>query len=378
MKKLKIYILALLVPILLMGCVEKGKPSIVEGIDGPNWTDLANQIGVGNEIASYSLETNLKDLDTLYKDTSGQITVTDKASIQELKSKLASIDSAIRSQSSGFNYLTSMNEVKQMDTNLTNNLKILNLSDLYLLKNELQSLYLSNTSDTFIENLNNATKNVYSVLDVTKSKNTFYAFTSRLYFYYTTWLSVSNQATLKNNYNLDVKAVNQKASVTVALSNIKEEIAYLQKLIDNKTPIDFKDTEGLKKALESLQNTYISYLSSTNTSTTFVNVSDKRYDLKVFEDVYFGPSSDLSIFEDAIEDLYPRLRDKSVGSQWQWKKTEILTEISKYREKLAIYTVENISYETIHSRIINLIKILAYLRDQNYYVRELWGLNPLY
>ncbi len=382
MKKMKLYMLLLLVPLILMGCIEKGKPASgisvgVDSLGGYTWEQLQSQIGVGMETASYSLDTNIKDLNTLYKDTSGNITTTDKADILALKNKLILIDDKIRNRSSTFNYPTSKSEISDLDTQLTSNLKILSFSELSLLKTELQALYLADTTDVFIKDLNEAIKSTYNSIDIAKGKNTLYTLTSRLYFFYSTWLTVSNQATLKTSYNLDVKAVNQKASVTEALKNIDIEIAYLNDIVVNNRPIDFQYPSQLLSTLKSLRNTYSAYL-STNNSATFVNVSDKRFDLKSFEDAYFGPAQDLSVLENAVTDIETKLTNYSAGSMWEWKKNEILTYISSYKTNLAIYAVDNKSYEKVHSRIINLIKVIEYLRDQDIYINVTWNLNPLY
>ncbi len=388
MKKMKLYMLLLLVPLVLMGCVEKGKPASginvdVSGTGGYTWEQLQEMVGINNQNEPYSIYYNLSDVDKLKK----IFPITEKeneakaTAINNLYDELYKISRAIAlKDEKTFFYTTNKANVESLDKTLTSVLSILNTTELVYLEKEIYGIDLrnltNNTPDPKIKDFLQAIKIINSRVADYSKKNPFFSKTPMIYFFYDAWLNLSFQSYLLTTYSLNIKEINQKPAIRGALELINKEIAYLEPIVISGKPIDLKNPDSLLRALKELSVLYTKYL---NDQTSLINVNDKRFDFKTLEDDLYASHPDITTLEAAIADIKNQLTNYVPSSVWKDKYAEVMNVITTYENKNLKYLSNDTNkYSTVHSKIINTLVTLEYLRKEEPVIRGYWKLNPTY
>ncbi len=146
MKKFKKYIVLLFLPIVLLGCVQKGVSDSTSGdtnsnLGGYTWAQLQSMIELSDESGNSptSIIGNMKSISGL--SSSSYVDSTDKVNIQNLLSIMTENYESIRDQNEDFVYSTALAELNEADTTFINSSKVISLNNLKRLKTELTPLY---------------------------------------------------------------------------------------------------------------------------------------------------------------------------------------------------------------------------------------------
>lgn len=366
MKKMKLYMLLLLVPLILMGCIEKGKPASginveVDSLGGYTWEQLQNMIdnpdnkNEGSRLANNILELkSLKNVASIAGDSYKISKIDNLVKILEQK-----VETPIRESFSTFNYSTALSSVNSADNELTSILNIKTLSQLEEIKAELDLWAINFPGDSKLYNMSKSLEITISTIKNRKTINPFYASSYRLYYQYENNIGKSSNVDyLKNTYGIDVINLSKDPMINAALIIIKEEIAQLS---TNQSPIPLDPAEKafILKSLEDIRDTYVKYLER---KVNFSDTSTLRTVLRNYEAGLLAaesPSMAKSSM-DKIDNIYTQLD--------AYTSTDInkLKIAEKYMEHIDAYKRLNTSYDkndysAITSKVVNIVEELEYL-----------------
>lgn len=369
MKNFKIYILLLLVPFILIGCVEKGAPVSGISVDVSSnpytFEQLQGMISdTDPKNESSRLDNNVTDINSLKKDSliAGDTYKTTKiTSLVDILNKKVYIP--IMSSNSTFNYYTALSDVTKSYGELTSSLGIKSLSELEEIKDELDSWAINNPNDnTLVKIISNMDITINTIKSRT-AINPFYAPPFNLYYEYLYNIGSSTTTTfLKTTYNIDINNLNKTPIIETALVTIKKEIADLK---SNKQPIDPTEKLQILGFLEDIQGTYEGYL---NKTVKFSDLSTLRTVLRSYETNVFavGSASLTKSYETMITNVFNQLLvlQTSDDINKTSKKNEYINQINEYLNRNASYTAGD--YSVITSKVVNVLEELEYLKGKEF------------
>lgn len=381
MKKMKLYMLLLLVPLILMGCIEKGKPASgisvdVSGTGGYTWAQLQSMINVNDTQGDdpVSIIGNMQYIKNLK--TSSFITSTDITNINLLTNELYNIYDSINEESTKFVYTTSLNKVLNYDEILIDSYKVLDLENLKRLKGELTTVLSSNTNatlSTIFDKVNLATTN----LPVFRKTNPFYAMNADLFYLYHNFLKPNS--VLLSSYGIDLTKIDYKNEVTSSLATITSEIDRL-----DRNTMEFTGKSELRSYLVTLQSMYTKYL---NYQASYTQVKDERLDLRTYETTEFSTAlSQLTVYDFWINDVYTQLKNKT-SSDYN-NDTSLINLKNKFKDYIynnyetymTSYSSNYLTqeYTVINSKGVVVLEMIAYLQKNQLTLSNTLGIDLLW
>ncbi len=177
MKKFKKYIVLLFLPIVLLGCVQKGvsdSTTTNDTLGGYTWDELEAMV----EDSSYGVVANRSELNYVYGSISNS---SDKAEILTLYNYLLSdVFTPVESNSSSFIYSDVLSEINTQEDDIINDIDVYDYDELVTISEALTDFVSTTTSalgSTLISNINDT----LSRIDSAKSTNKFYTQVYDLY-----------------------------------------------------------------------------------------------------------------------------------------------------------------------------------------------------
>lgn len=364
MKKLKNYILMLLVPLILLGCVSKGVSEAVEEDVSTNmpysWAELNSYL----DGTTYSIvDTEIK-LNRFKKSKSSVLTEDDVDYIDDILYVYSELKRAISIKNTTFNYATSKNNIDTLDTKLIGNLRIMNLSNLGQLETELNNILLTKPLDPIIKLLHGAVSSQISSSNSKKINNPYFVTFMDLYTLFYTHIEPLKD-TLKNTYAIDITNIDKKSEITKALATLKAERSLLASI-----NLDFTKKDSLDKKMAVLQEYYSLYL---NDQKAYINVMDRLDDLRQEDlDIIGDGGDEIAVYVSDLETLRTKLASVNTTDDTKIavydKAVSILTEYDNLNIK---YT--NKIYTEIASKVVNIYNIRNKIRtmepDLNTYLK---------
>ncbi|MBN1468352.1 MAG: hypothetical protein JXM74_08380 [Fusobacteriaceae bacterium] len=364
MKKFKKYIVLLFLPIVLLGCVQKGVSDSTSGdtnsnLGGYTWAQLQNMIELSDESGNSptSIIGNMKSISGL--SSSSYVDSTDKVNIQNLLSIMTENYESIKDQNDDFVYSTALTKLNEADTTFINSSKVISLNNLKRLKTELTPLLSLNDStiNTIYNKVNLATTN----LPIYKNNNPFYALSSDLFYLYHNYLEPNN--TLLNSNGISLTNIDRTAEIKNALTTITLEISKL-----DSNSMEFTGKSELRSYLVTLQSMYNKYL---NYTSTYTDIKGERLDLRTYESQEFSNSvSQLAVYDYWINDVYSKLENKTAtdynndANLISLKNSYKNYIYNNYKTYITSYstTYLNQEYSVINSKAVIVLETIAYLK----------------
>jgi len=368
MKKLKIYILALLVPILLMGCVEKGKPTVNVDVDVSNPYNFEQLLSMienpdtkneGSRLANNVIELkSLKNVSSIVGDTYKIQKIDTLTNILEQK-----VQVPIKSSLSTFNYTETLKNVTQADGELTSALNVKSLTQLEEIKAELDLWSVNFPNDANLYKIVNSLDITISTVKNRRSINPFYAASYRLYYQYVNNIgNDTNINYLKNTYGVDVINISKDPIIKAALVTITNEINQLQ-TNTSPVPIDPGEKAFILGMLKDIKATYEKYLVK---QINFSDLATLRTVLKNYETGLLadGSASMVKSSMDKINNVYSQLKALTNPSN-DYNTIELankyITHINAYLRLNERY--DKNEYSVITSKAVNILEELEYLNS---------------
>lgn len=375
MKKLKNYILMLLVPLILLGCVSKGVSEAVEdttdsNLGGYTWAQLQAMVnGTANSNASVS--TNRTGLNYLRTEAANDGKTSAVTKIDTLSNYLYNnVYISIISSDENFVYATSLSKVKEYNEDITELLSLYSYEKLVAIREQMDKLITNYPSDNTLQAYYSFLDSSISTIEKYTSVNPFYANVWDLYKEYSGNIGTT---VVKNYlaavpYNLDVDAVDQSSNITVSKSVLVTEISQL-----NSNTQPFSEKDSLLEIMEELNSTYQKYLDGT---VNYTNVQSIRTLLRNTESTILTSGSTLPNYVTMVQDIYDKLLVLDTSSSST--KADIADNLTKhiynnYILKNLYYTNEN--YLFVNSKVVTLVKELEYLKSQDTNIRYI-GITP--
>ncbi len=372
MKKMKLYMLLLLVPLILMGCIEKGKPASGINVDVENsnpysFSELMAMIDTPiTHLERSKLLKNKADLDALSKKLNSNYNTFGAQKVTELSDYLYySVYLPINGQASSFKYTTSLAQVEKFDNDLVGILKLKPYVNIVAIKEEIGKIWVANQTDTDLDKIYLSINSTVSNMDARKKENPFYALVYDLDLALELLSNSTNNAKLVS-YAIDINTIDQKRNIKDALIILNSEIETLTNnviIYQNKTTV----LNNLKK----LKVVYEDYIKGTQ---SYVNIQNMRIVVKDTEDSFSSSNSDLvNLYITKIDQLQTNLKNATfTDSDKDQKRRNLIERIYKYKLRNSEYANKN--YLVIHSIVTNVLEEVAYLSGQNI-LGEL-GINP--
>lgn len=366
MKKMKLYMLLLLVPLVLMGCVEKGKPASginveVDSLGGYTWEQLQSMIdnpdnkNEGSRLANNVLELkSLKNVASIAGDSYKISKIDNLVKILEQK-----VETPIRESFSTFNYSTALSSVNSADNELTSILNIKTLSQLEEIKAELDLWAINFPEDSELYNMSKSLEITISTIKNRKTINPFYASSYRLYYQYENNIGKSSNVDyLKNRYGIDVINLSKDPMIKVALTMIEKEITQLS-TNQSPIPIDKGEKAFILATLKDIKEVYGKYLER---KVNFSDTSTLRTVLRKYETglLAVGSPSMAKSSMDKIENIYKQLTTFTSSDLNKLNiANKYIAHIDAYKRLNRSYDIDD--YSVITSKVVNVLEELEYL-----------------
>ncbi len=372
MKKMKLYMLLLLVPLILMGCIEKGKPASGINVDVENsnpysFSELMAMIDTPiTHLERSKLLKNKADLDALSKKLNSNYNTFGAQKVTELSDYLYySVYLPINGQASSFKYTTSLAQVEKFDNDLVGILKLKPYVNIVAIKEEIGKIWVANQTDTDLDKIYLSINSTVSNMDARKKENPFYALVYDLDLALELLSNSTNNAKLVS-YGIDINTIDQKTNIKDALIILNSEI---EKLTNN--VIIYQNKTTVLNNLKKLKVVYEDYIKGTQ---SYVNIQNMRIVVKDTEDSFSSSNSDLvNLYITKIDQLQTNLKNATfTDSDKDQKRRNLIERIDKYKLRNSEYANKN--YLVIHSIVTNVLEEVAYLSGQNI-LGEL-GINP--
>lgn len=371
MKKFKNYILMLLVPLILLGCVSKGvSEAVEEDTSNPYGFDKMTIWVQGDEYdTSYSVNKNIVEISTI-QGLYGSSTSAYK-DMANLLTYLKKFKNEVLNQSSSFVYSTSYDNINTYNATSIESTEVLTTSQLKELESKLSStIAAAGTAPTWLTTLKTDVTNTITDINNRKTNNYVYADFPDLYWIYksSTGLEYYNDSLLA--LNIDIKNLNANEAVSTAISVINQEITDLASLSDKLTT--FKQESTLNTKLVFLKSVFTGYINGTKTLT---NIYDTLDELNDYENDLLAISSDEPyLFKKSVDDVYTAIKNySSTNSDLMTYRNEIKLKLDEYDDLNTQYDKQN--YTKINSKIVNVMKTYYYLYQQKSTLKNKLGIT---
>jgi hypothetical protein len=351
----------------LISCSEKGSgggggTSIINPY---SWDELYEMINTSEETQIYSRYTkNKEEISNLAKEPDIKDNDLKKTYISDLVSSLEeNVYIPIVTRDKDFNYYSAVRLIEYKNNNLVDVLGgVLSYDDLVLLLDELNKITI-NTPDAItydtLTDIRSKLDETLSLIRNRKAINPFYADAALVYYQYVRNINI-NKDFLKDNYEIDIDAVDQTSNIQEALNVLISDIGILEnKAIYEEAP--FPERQSLLSQMNLLKNTYQNYLNGN------VSLSDVETMRGMHRDVENGivVVGNISDYIMHIDNILSDLKnlDTSDNINSTNLKNELIGHIEDYQKINAEYDKKN--YLVISSKVANVIKEWAYLKNSN-------------
>ncbi len=357
MKKLKNYILMLLVPLILLGCVSKGVSDAVEDTtDSYSFTKLQAMID-GSQLTESSLNNNLNELVSLKSKVSGDTNaVTD---INTLANYLTyNVQIPILNSTSSFVYSTAVTKSQGYDNEIVGDLGLYTYDELIIIKKELESL---NSTDTIVLMLISKLDLTINAIKNRRAINPFYSIAYLLYTQYINYIgNTTYKYYLSNTIGINIDEIlTQSGNIDDAYKIILTEISNL-----SSNAYTFAEKTTIQGFLNQVKTTYYNYLYNGG---NYNDIDDARAVLRVQEKTIAASSTLITYYSGRIDAIYKHLKDlKGLDSTDAALVTDIIAHIDAYYARNIQFNNKN--YVIIHSKIANIVEEYKYLKSKETYI----------
>lgn len=370
MKKFKIYIFMLLVPLLLVGCVEKGKSIVnvdvgLDNLGGYTWEQLQTQVSH----SSYGVLANKSWIDYVSEKTTD---IEDKQDVDNLSNYLQrNVYNKIIVEDTSFDYSVASVEVGNLEKLALKSIDIYNEDQLTIIKDALKEFVKTTvtvTGSTIISNIENTKENILT----RESYNTFY---SPLYDLYTQsfgsyGLKKISIITYFDSIGFDINGtLSNNMNITSAYNSLILEIATIE-ASQNKTYTDYLSSTLLQR----MNELKVQYEKMINGTGKYDSITSARILLRLADTIDLTKVM-VIYWNDVIDDIYSKLQGLSNLDPADSKIViALINHINAYYELNKQYDKTN--YALIHSKTSNILKEFLYLKN-NYqiYLNEQLGLK---
>lgn len=371
MKKLKNYILMLLVPLILLGCVSKGVSEAVEEDTSNPYGFSTMKVWVNGDTydTSYSVVKNIEEVETIQ--ALYGVSTSAYGDMANLLTYLRKFRSEVLSQSSSFVYSTSYSNINTYNTASIDSTEILTTAQLKELETKLSAAIVAvGTAPAWLTTLKIDVTNTINDIANKKSNNYVYSDFPDLYWIYKSNSGLENYNESLLALNIDIKNLNANEAVSTALSIITQEISDLAYLSDKLTT--FKQESSLNAKLLFLKGVYNGYIGGTKTLT---NIYDTLDDLNDYENDLLSISSDEPyFFKKSVDDVYTAIKNySSTNSDLMSYRNEIKLKLDEYEDLNTQYNNQN--FTKVNSKIINVMKAYYYLYQQKSTLKNKLGIS---
>lgn len=375
MKKFKNYILMLLVPLILLGCVSKGVSEAVEdttdsNLGGYTWAQLQSMVN-GTTNVEASISANRIGLNYLRTQALSNGKTVAVGKIDVLSNYLYNnVYVPIIGSDENFICSTSLSNIKDYNQTITELLALYNYEKLVAIKEQMDRLVTNYPTDTTLKTYYNFLESTISTINNNTSSNIFYANVWDLYKEYSGNIGT---ITVKNYlaaipYNLDIDAIGQNSNISIAKNILVTEISQLN---SNKQP--FSEKDSLIEIMQELSSTYQKYLDGT---ANYTNVQSIRTLLRNTESTILTSGATMPNYVVMVQHIYDKLL--LLDTSFDLDKAAIADELTKhiydnYILKNQYY--ENENYLFVNSRVTTVVKELEYLKTRDTDIRYI-GITP--
>lgn len=375
MKKIKLYFLILLVPLLLMGCIEKGvSTATTTPVDTTNpysFAELTAMIN-GSQLATSSISYNLIDL----AGWKSQVSASYPSGATYISNMITYLNSGvytpIMSSNSSFNYTTSVNKVATLDSDIIGALGIYSYAQLKQILSELKLLNLADTTGLTLINSLNVTLNT---IDTIKAINPFYSISYLLYTEYFSYFKNKTYTDYLSSINFDINtALFRLTNIKASLEILKAEITALKA-----NTLLITTRASVLGNLEQLKETYEKYITGTETISYVNNIRSLVYTMESNEFGNTGVSG--QVYADTIETVRTKLIAlTNLTPDLSTKRKNLVDEINAYKERNTEYAnnySSNSDYFSIHSKVTNVVVEYQKLKDVEQVIEVQLGLGDV-
>lgn len=370
MKKFKNYILVLLVPLILLGCVKKGVSEAVtedtstSTLGGYTWSQLKSKI----LDSTYGVKPNVIWLEYV----KSKLTDTDdQEDVQDLVDYLNdNVYTPIIMGNSSFNYNTSISTITSKEKTALKAASTYNYSELEIIKDslvEFNKTTVTTTGSTIITNV----EGILSKIDTYKSENPFYSSLYDLYIqsYGSLGLKKTSIISYFSGIGFDIVGVlSNNTNISTSYTELFSEISILSNS-SNSSYTAYLDSTLLSRMNE-LKSVYSNYI---NGSGTYSDINDARILMRASDNTQLSKAK-VIYWNAVIEDIYSKLYSKTgLDSADSAIVVGLINHINAYKVLNNEYSKTN--YSVIHSKTVNILKEFIYLKTYEDYLNDNLGLG---